>query len=362
MRCAVESLQQSTALSDSTSTWRGVIPEHKYRARGCNLWTWQDEQRKRTYYESGGCTSTATARLEQTPLTFTFSHNHDSLRTSPHPPRLPPTPFSVSIFSASFLSASSLSFRSILPFRGTLGLRRSMRTTALSALVILGATLAAGSPLRVVVTTHQEVSSNGVIAGTHHADNLAHILQPVPYDVSITSGPVHGGRRPLCQTIKNKALEASNRFRAIFGFAPIEAVPTPDDNLIRIMPFHAQSRPKLEHGHPHGEDERNNNGRLHVLPIAFQGGRRSCCGIGVLLRMVWVMALVTVRAIRGPSTDRDSSTSSQEGIIVDGYTYDVVFDEDAEDILVPPPQYTVAVHAPIEAADAKEEKQESGFL
>ncbi|KAI9067515.1 hypothetical protein FKP32DRAFT_1672967 [Trametes sanguinea] len=312
-----------------------------------------------------------------------------------------------------------------------------MRTTALSALVILGATLAAGSPLRVVVTTHQEVSSNGVYAGTHHADNLAHILQPVPYDVSITSGPVHGGRRPLCQTIKNKALEASNRFRAIFGFAPIEAAPTPDDNLIRIMPFHAQPRPKLEHGHPHGEDERNNNGRLHVLPIGFKadgaavmqtsgseaerapilpfigtpvrpafamaegeerwgmsapGGRNGHrfhrhrgsflrrvhhalvvlgpwegravafvlgCGIGVLLRMVWVMALVTVRAIRGPSTDRDSSTSSQEGIIVDGYTYDVVFDEDAEDILAPPPQYTVAAHAPIEAADAKEEKQES---
>ncbi|KAL7281829.1 hypothetical protein ACG7TL_005152 [Trametes sanguinea] len=311
-----------------------------------------------------------------------------------------------------------------------------MRTTALSALVILGATLAAGAPLRVVVTTHQEVSSNGVYATPHHAENLAHILQPAPIDLSFTSGHVHGGRKPLCQTIKNKALEASNRFRAIFGFAPIEAAPTPDDNFIRILPFHAQPRPKLEHGHPHGEVEFSDSERLRILPVGFKadgaavlksseneaerapilpfigtpvrpafamaeggeerwgmsapGGRHVHrfhrhhgsflrrvhhalvvlgpwegravafvlgCGIGVLLRMVWVMALVTVRAIRGPSSDRDSSAPSQEGIIVDGYTYDVVFDEDAENILVPPPQYTVAAHAPIEVADTKEKEE-----
>ncbi|CDO75534.1 hypothetical protein BN946_scf184825.g3 [Trametes cinnabarina] len=303
-----------------------------------------------------------------------------------------------------------------------------MRTTALSALVILGATL--GSPLRVVVTTHQEVSSNGIYAAPHHADNVAHILSPVPYDVRITSGAAYGGRKPLCQTIKNKALEVSNKFRDIFGFAPIQAeaipAPTPDDNFIRILPFPgpAHAMPKLEHSSPHSEEELGDNGRLRILPVGFKtdggqeaerapvlpfigtpvrpafamaegiddrwamAGRRRFhrhhgsflrrvhhalvvlgpwegravafvlgCGIGVLLRMVWVMVLVTARAIRGPSSDRSSAGSPQEGIIVDGYTYDIVFDGDAEEILVPPPQYTVAAAAPSEVADEKAEKE-----
>ncbi len=44
--------------------------------------------------------------------------------------------------------------------------------------------------------------------------------------------------------------------------------------------------------------------------------------------MIWVMAIVTVRAIRGRSSEEED-------------VHDVlVFEADAEDILVPPPQYT----------------------
>ncbi|TFY73035.1 hypothetical protein EWM64_g10977 [Hericium alpestre] len=52
------------------------------------------------------------------------------------------------------------------------------------------------------------------------------------------------------------------------------------------------------------------------------------CGIGVLLRMVWVLTVLTYRTIRG--------TSREEPEVI---YHQIVF-EDAEDISVAPPQYT----------------------
>ena len=52
------------------------------------------------------------------------------------------------------------------------------------------------------------------------------------------------------------------------------------------------------------------------------------CGIGVLLRMMWVMGVVLVRAVGGRKNDEDSHEA------------EAVFDADAEEILVSPPQYT----------------------
>lgn len=68
------------------------------------------------------------------------------------------------------------------------------------------------------------------------------------------------------------------------------------------------------------------------------------CGIGVLLRMMWVMVLLTARAIRGPSGEDTDS---------DGY--DVVFDE--AELLVPPPQYTVLAGS--EAVPVTDEKEKA---
>jgi len=50
------------------------------------------------------------------------------------------------------------------------------------------------------------------------------------------------------------------------------------------------------------------------------------CGIGVLLRMVWVLGLVTYRAIRG---ERDAETEYSE----------IVFEHDGELFMIPPPLY-----------------------
>lgn len=60
-------------------------------------------------------------------------------------------------------------------------------------------------------------------------------------------------------------------------------------------------------------------------------GKRVGCGIGVLLRMVWVLGIVFYRVLRGNNGHEDENT----------YVYDVVvFDQDAESIVLPPPEYT----------------------
>ncbi|EIW63662.1 uncharacterized protein TRAVEDRAFT_26841 [Trametes versicolor FP-101664 SS1] len=208
--------------------------------------------------------------------------------------------------------------------------------------------------------------------------------------------------------MRAKALEATNRFRAMFGLDPvaIDAIP---------MPMHAIPRPR-PHKHMHDEQQGEEDDFVRILPLPhnvpgfpmanapilpFVGtpvrpafameetemapgwvgrpahrfqrfhrhhgsflrrvhhalmalgpweGRAVAfvlgCGIGVLLRMMWVMVLLTARAIRGPSGEDTDS---------DGY--DVVFDE--AELLVPPPQYTMLAGSeavPVAAATDEKEK------
>jgi len=76
--------------------------------------------------------------------------------------------------------------------------------------------------------------------------------------------------------------------------------------------------------------------RLHVAltalgpwegrAVAFVFG----CGIGVLLRMFWVLAIVSYRMIRGPKEDENKYT---EILVVESY-------DDAEEVAPAPPTYT----------------------
>lgn len=72
----------------------------------------------------------------------------------------------------------------------------------------------------------------------------------------------------------------------------------------------------------------------------------SGCGIGVLLRMFWVLTVVTFRTIRGERDDEYAQVA-----IIEEYV-------DAEDIAVPPPTYTVADEK--EQAKAKDTKDATG--
>ncbi|KAH9892427.1 hypothetical protein C8Q73DRAFT_666312 [Cubamyces lactineus] len=299
-----------------------------------------------------------------------------------------------------------------------------MRTSALSAFVILGATLASGSPLRVVVTTHQEFSNYGsgpisaVVPADAHLAHLAHPVEMITPGVGFMHGHVAnnehnamishssgGNRRHFCQRLREKALEVSNKFRAMFGFAPDELTVTPyrgpingpDKNLVHILPItppggeipavHARPiptdnkvsilpfigtpvRPAFAQGEdgwvarPGGHRFRHHRGsflrRVHhaLMVLGPWEGRAVAfvlgCGIGVLLRMVWVMVLVTARAIRGPSR----RSADYDGVN-DGYDV-VVFDEDAEELLVPPPQYTVVVNREAVPVGADEKTQVEG--
>ncbi|KAJ6573548.1 hypothetical protein DFH09DRAFT_1312248 [Mycena vulgaris] len=111
---------------------------------------------------------------------------------------------------------------------------------------------------------------------------------------------------------------------------------------------------RLRHNHhlrPHAHHgERSFLMRVHMALMALGPweGRAVAfvlgCGIGVLLRMLFVVAVVTVRAIRGPRPALNE--------------YEPV-DSDAEEIFVAPPQYTypvekvALVEAEVQAEEAK---------
>ncbi|KAI0762182.1 hypothetical protein BD413DRAFT_219154 [Trametes elegans] len=282
-----------------------------------------------------------------------------------------------------------------------------MRTTALSALVLLGASLVASSPIRVVVTTHQELSSN-VHYGALPDSSAAHVAFLPHFNVNSNTAALDGskqthhghahGRQP-CSSMRAKALDAMNRFRALLGLSPID----PHEGLeqshqpVRILPIFpdvkmdaadAATEPLVNTKSPapilpfvgtpvrpafaQGEDgwvgRPGPYGRMHrmhrhhgnflrrvhhaLMALGPWEGRAVAfvlgCGIGVLLRMMWVMVLVTARAIRG---SRDSDSDERDG-------YDVVFDDEA-DLYVPPPQYTTVVgDEVVPATAAAEEKAE----
>ncbi|KAH9859160.1 hypothetical protein C2E23DRAFT_880522 [Lenzites betulinus] len=257
-----------------------------------------------------------------------------------------------------------------------------MRTTALSALVLLGASLVASTPIRVVVTAHQEISSDGpfdgpLLAAVRPPSEPIHFTHIERIGGNDQDGVKHSnGRRP-CKATHSKAVDLMNDFRAMLGFPlinpeedgadhrvhilPIGFVPTPHRGpelsgrvkagaAAPILPFVGTPvRPAFGGGGDRQDWlQRNGDHRMHrfrhhqgsflrrvhhaLMALGPWEGRAVAfvlgCGIGVLLRMMWVMVLITARAIRGPSQE----DSEEDG-------YDVVF-EDAE-LLVPPPQYTV---------------------
>ncbi|KAF7376862.1 F-box domain-containing protein [Mycena sanguinolenta] len=65
------------------------------------------------------------------------------------------------------------------------------------------------------------------------------------------------------------------------------------------------------------------------------------CGIGVLLRMFWVLTVLTYRAVRGPSSSPSTYPGeeyAEQYVILEGED-----GEDAEEIFVAPPMYTYPV-------------------
>ncbi|KAH9839046.1 uncharacterized protein C8Q71DRAFT_491605 [Rhodofomes roseus] len=122
---------------------------------------------------------------------------------------------------------------------------------------------------------------------------------------------------------------------------------SPEDvGPVRIVHISEQEGPRRRFRHRHGPFLRRMHFALMALgpwegrAVAFVLG----CGIGVLLRMVWVIGVVLARAVSG----RRSEDSSED-----------VFDADAEEILVAPPQYTQYPDEKVAVVAAIEEKPQA---
>ncbi|KAJ7860346.1 hypothetical protein B0H13DRAFT_2355664 [Mycena leptocephala] len=208
--------------------------------------------------------------------------------------------------------------------------------------------LASASPLRVIV-----VSSS---VETIHSGPVAH-LRPPHATQEADNSAITKQHAPCGARLRQKVSSMSNAFKIAFGFAvepkngkpaptPLVEGKFPGGERLHILPMSAM--PVAPHrGHHHGQGFHHKKQASFLMRVHFAlmslgpwEGRAVAfvlgCGIGVLLRMFFVMAVLSYRMIKGqrsPSEDEDEYT---------------VIDIDAEEIFVAPPQYTY----PVEKADA----------
>jgi hypothetical protein len=238
---------------------------------------------------------------------------------------------------------------------------------SLLPLLIAGAGIAqhvSASPIRITIT---EISSNvrlgHAVANANTNSNIAHVAPAIMATPQTDDAGRHKKSHRLCGgRVRAKAIALSNAFRKALGFPLIESPPRPSTEgdkeihggLIRILPMPFIGTPVQEDahgempvkGHHHHQFKHRNASfmrRIHhaLMALGPWEGRAVAfvigCGIGVLLRMVWVMCIITYRMIRG---ERDEETEYAE----------LIFEHDAEELIVPPPRYN---DEKVEAVDNK---------
>ncbi|KAH7889033.1 hypothetical protein F5I97DRAFT_1857699 [Phlebopus sp. FC_14] len=252
-------------------------------------------------------------------------------------------------------------------------------------LVLAGAGLVSqvtAEPIRVVV----ENPSNANIRFGHalananvngNDDNVARVVRPAIVMTTSTEVKSSGVGRHFCgAALREKALRMSNALRHALGLPLIESDKDHDSfdgkpGGVHILPVpyvgtsvqtkevlpdgsvreynnepadgpgdhhrdhphhHPHHRP--HHGHKHHKHHKGSfANRVHraVMALGPWEGRAVAfvlgCGIGVLLRMFWVLSVLAYRTIRG---EREEVTD---------HAY-IVLEQDAENLYVPPPQYT----------------------
>ncbi|KAJ7121975.1 hypothetical protein C8R43DRAFT_1032722 [Mycena crocata] len=217
--------------------------------------------------------------------------------------------------------------------------------------------LASASPMRVVI-----VSS---AMGTPDSGPVAQMERPVfrlRPAAEATNGVTTKHHAP-CGRLRQKATSISNAFKMALGFTvsdnhghvtsyespPFIGTPnaiavegkTQGGDRLHIFPVDAFPAPTHAHGHGHGHRFHHQEKHSFLMRVHFAlmslgpwEGRAVAfvlgCGIGVLLRMLWVMAVISYRMIKGPRSAEEE------------HEYTVV-DLDAEEIFVAPPHYTYPV-------------------
>jgi len=246
-------------------------------------------------------------------------------------------------------------------------------------LLVVGAGIAihdvTAAPMRVIIASSgTDLNSANIRFG--HAVKF----EPIPVHASYVIDKVQsnnaGGRPRPCRgggrsKFKQQAIEMSNAFRQVLGLPLIET----DNRRILIkptmqldpLPFVEGEKGRLAQlwvppaeleaeivpsGLPPSRHWRHNNHierepflrRIHFALMALGPweGRAVAfvlgCGIGVLLRMVWVVMLLTFRS---KTTKPDEEEELQA---------------DAEEIFVAPPQYFADEKTPVISSDDKDDK------
>jgi len=248
-----------------------------------------------------------------------------------------------------------------------------MKLSILPLAVACTGLLASASPMRVIlVSSSVGTVDSGPVAQLHPA--------------AVTKqqhAPCAGSR------LRQKATSISEAFRIAFGFKvrekldtshphltlltpPVHPTPIPAIDIKHYVPLpfigtpmegkfieaHTKGGDKLRivnvsgedhrhHGHGrfrhHGKNEHSFLMRVHfaLMSLGPWEGRAVAfvlgCGIGVLLRMFWVLTVLSYRLIKGPRAASE-----------DGHEYAVILDGDAEEIFVAPPMYTYSVEKEVE--------------
>ncbi|EIN11203.1 hypothetical protein PUNSTDRAFT_124676 [Punctularia strigosozonata HHB-11173 SS5] len=225
------------------------------------------------------------------------------------------------------------------------------------------------SPIRVImVESHEELISTkgaGLLRLGHAA---AHAMPPQRIEPAVMGAVVASSSAPPIYNVnstgsspkgkhcamhaksaqaKAKAIEISNSFRKLLGMPLIQtgkeafgkahggyAIYKPvapidvDDKIVEMKKYSADRS---------GEETFATRVHQALITLGPWEGRAVAfvlgCGIGVLLRMVWVMLIVTARMFKGGRSHSED----------DEVEYTLVFEHalpDAEEIAVPPPQYT----------------------
>ncbi|KAK6977614.1 hypothetical protein R3P38DRAFT_519028 [Favolaschia claudopus] len=248
-------------------------------------------------------------------------------------------------------------------------------------LIACTALLTSASPLRVIVVSKHDGGDNGA-AFLPHVGPTAHLVPPQAMPCGNHNQGIRAKVSSLTNSIKiafgfrveeHKKLEFDKDFdpttdpaaaRLLELISPIAAQSWPPGHAVTISPIAAQPRPhaiavsvpepqrlsgqrhRLHHlhhpHHPHAFHRAQSFlGRVHfaLLSLGPWEGRAVAfvlgCGIGVLLRMVYVLLLVSYRFMF-----RSPRSSAEE----DEYTLLEHEDElDAEEIFVAPPMYTYPV-------------------
>jgi len=255
-------------------------------------------------------------------------------------------------------------------------------------------------PLRVLVESPSNANANirfghalanANVNGNDDSDNVARLVRPSL--VMTTSTEVRGKHHFCGASLKAKALRMSNAFRYALGLPLIEmgdhdafkgevpSNPGPVSGELRILPIPLFGQPvtpnvpasssekensgdvkKLlpdgsvvriyrhheaesnHHHHEAGSRHHNHHDMKHkkagsflrrvhraIMALSLWEGRAVAfvlgCGMGVLLRMFWVMSVLVYRTVRGERPEEVSH----------GY---IMFEHDAENNFVPPPEYT----------------------